>query len=220
VVVVDDPTLFAESLRTALTLAGYDVYWLSAAQASNGGMEPITAGGARPDAAVLDLDLVDGRNATTLLEQLVAQGIPVAIVTASDDHAEWARCLELGASGVVSKTLPLADVVASVGRLAAGLPLMTPTELHLLRREVEAQARREQEMEARFARLTSDESWLLGQLMEGHVAQEIARVSHRPQPAVHAMVTSILAKLGVPTWLGAVTLANDYGWYPSEEVGA
>ena len=59
----------------------------------------------------------------------------MAVVTASDDHTEWAKCVELGASGVVPKTLPLADVVAIVGRLAAGEPLMTPLELHLLLRE-------------------------------------------------------------------------------------
>lgn len=213
-VVVDEPTLYAESLRTALTFAGYDVLWLSAAQASSGGMEPFT--GAVPHAAVLDLDLADGRSATPLLEQLVARGIRVAVVTASDDHAEWARCLELGASGVVPKTLPLADVVATVGRLAAGESLMTPWELQQLQRETEEVARREQEMRLRFERLTSDESWLLGQLMEGRVAHDIARVSHRPPAAVHAMVTSVLLKLQVPTWLGAVGLANDYGWRPPE----
>ena len=217
---VDEPTLFAESLRTALTMAGYDVYWLSAAQASSGGIEPFSAHNSLPDAAVLDLDLDDGRSAIALLTQLVGQGIRVAVLTASDDHAEWTRCLELGASGVVPKTLPLAEVVAIVGRLAAGEPLMTPLELRLLQREGDELARRERELDALFAKLTPDESWLLGQLMEGLVAQDIARMSHRPPAAVHALVTSILTKLEVTTWLGAVGLANDYGWYPPEESDA
>lgn len=208
-VIVDDPTLFAESLRTALSLAGYDVGWVLPAQASNAGI-----GG--PSVAVLDLDVADGPSALNLLEQLVGRGVRVAVMTASDDHAEWMRCLELGAAGVVSKTLPLADIVAKVGRLATGEPMMTASERSHLQREADDHLRRVREMESLFGQLTPGEAWVLGQLMEGTVAHDIAQMTDRPPATVHAQVSSILTKLRVTTWLGAVGLANDYGWVPPE----
>ena len=208
-VVVDDPTLFAESLRTALALAGYAVDWVLPAQASSAGIDG-------PSVAVLDLDLADGPSPLTLLEQLVGRGVSVAVVTASDDHTEWARCLELGATGVVSKSLPLAKIVAKVGRLAAGEPMMTASERSLLQREAEDHFLRVREMETLFGQLTPAEAWVLGQLMEGTVAHEIAQQGEQPPSVVHAQVSSILTKLRVTTWLGAVGLANDYGWVPPD----
>jgi len=214
VVVVDDPTLFSESLRTALSLAGYDVDWVPAAEADRVGMPWLSGGNATPAAAVLDLDLADGPSALTLLEELVGHGVRVAVLTASDDHAQWARCLELGASGVVSKTLPLPDVVAAVDRLAAGRPVMPQSQRVELQHEAEDRARREHELEARFARLSIAESRVLARLIDGEVAHDIARVSAQSPSVVHAQVNSILAKLGVTTWLGAVGLATEYGWQP------
>lgn len=211
--VVDDPTLFAESLRTALSLAGYDVDWVPAAEAERRGL-PWLAGNRAPAAAVLDLDLADGPSALGLLEELVGHGVRVAVLTASDDHAQWARCLELGASGVVSKTLPLPDVVAAVARLAAGRPVMTQAQRAELQDEAEGHARREHELETRFARLSAEEASVLARLMEGEVAHDIARMSAQSPSVIYARVNSILTKLGVTTWLGAVGLANEHGWQP------
>lgn len=219
VVVVDDPTLFAESLRTALSLSGYRVDWVPAHEAGRADMSWVSSDSAVPAAAVLDLDLADGPSALTLLEELVGHGLRVVVLTASDDHAQWARCLELGASGVVSKTLPLPDIIASVDRLAAGHPLMTQAQRSELQREVEDRARREHEVGIRFAQLSVEEAWVLGWLMEGEVAQDIARMSAHPPSVVHAQVNSLLAKLGVTTWLGAVALANEYGWQPPAQAG-
>ena len=212
--VVDDPTLFAESLRTALSLAGYDVDWVPAQEADRGGMPWLSGDRATPVAAVLDLDLADGPSALTLLEALVGHGVRVVVLTASDDHAQWARCLELGASGVVSKTVPLPDIIATVDRLAAGHPVMTQAERLQLQREVADRAFREREIGARFARLSAGEAWVLARLMEGEVAHDIARRSDRSPAVVHAQVNSTLTKLGVTTWWGAVGLANEHGWQP------
>lgn len=214
VVVVDDPTLFAESLRTALSLAGYDVDWVPADEAGRGSAPWLSKDRAAPAVAVLDLDIADAPSALPLLEELVGHGVRVAVLTASDDHVRWARCLELGASGVVSKTLPLPELIAVVDRLAAGQPVMTQTQLSQLRREVDDRTRREHDLEVRFARLSLDEAWVLGRLMEGEVEHDIARTGARSPNVVHAQVNSILVKLGVATWLGAVVLANDHGWQP------
>ena len=219
VMVVDDPTLFAESLRTALSLAGYDVDWVPAAEAGRVGMPWLSDDRTTPATAVLDLDLADGPSALMLLEELVGHGVRVAVLTASDDHAQWARCLELGASGVVSKTLPLPDVVAAVDRLTAGRPVMTQAQRAQLEHEAEDHARRAHDLEARFGQLSVEEAWVLARLMEGEVAHDIARMSAQSPSHVHARVNSILSKLGVTTWLGAVGLATEYGWQPPPQTG-
>jgi DNA-binding NarL/FixJ family response regulator len=65
---------------------------------------------------------------------------------------------------------------------------------------------------ARFDRLTLRESEVLGLVMQGHSVRDVARHSDTSEATVRTQVKSILAKLGVTSQLAAVALARDAGW--------
>jgi two-component system nitrate/nitrite response regulator NarL len=225
VVVIDDPTLFAESLATALLLDGYDVHRVAP------GPPEVTVGraipeGSRPTIAVLDLDIGAEHDAMEILSVLTADDILVAVVTASDDQSRWGECLAHGASRVLSKTIPLAEVLDVVRRLEHGLPVMSPDERAALLREHRDRVRAELDTRLRFMSLTPDESWVLDRMMAGLHVDDIAAAADSSPAAVHAEVSSILEKLQVTSRLSAVAIASEIGWRPtprtwnSDEPGA
>jgi two-component system nitrate/nitrite response regulator NarL len=215
VVVIDDPTLFAESLRTALDLEGYDVRWVAAEPAIVRQAHGVSAVEGRPPRiAVLDIDLDSERDPLDLLKQLSSDGIRVVVVTVSDDLDRWAECLECGAASVLPKTLPLSDVLSVVRRLHDGLPVMTEAARTELVQEWHHRTSVHDELGTRFARLDGVERWVLGRLMEGATVQDIVDRWPMAPGAVRAHLRSILDKLDAVTWLDAVSLANEFGWSP------
>ena len=68
---------------------------------------------------------------------------------------------------------------------------------------------------APFEYLTPREQAVLGDLMDGHVAQEIASRSFVSVATVRSQIRAVLAKLSVHSQGGAVALAHRAGWRPS-----
>jgi two-component system nitrate/nitrite response regulator NarL len=218
VVVVDDPTLFAESLRTALQLEGYDARWIPAEAARvRQDCRVARAERGRTRIAVLDLDLDAERDALEMLSVLSGAGSRVVVVTASDDPGRWAECLECGAVRVLPKTLPLAAVLAVIERLHDGLPVMSGAERARLLEEWHRTTSEHREIGARFARLTALEQWVLARLIEGGTVGDIVRAARMPSGLVRRQVRSVLEKLQVVTRLEAVLLADEFGWTGPDE---
>ena len=123
-----------------------------------------------------------------------------------------ARRCGAGARKVLSKSQPLRDILATVRRIIAGLPVMDREEREELltewaRQRVEAQGLRE-----RLDQLTVRESEVLGHLMKGRAVREIAGLSVVSEATVRTQVKSILAKLEVSSQLAAVGMAHEIGW--------
>jgi two-component system nitrate/nitrite response regulator NarL len=218
VVVIDDPTLFAESLRTALQLEGYDARWVPAEPARiRHDCAVARADRGRTRIAVLDLDLDAERDALEMLTLLSGVGTRVVVVTASDDPGRWAECLECGAVRVLPKTLPLAEMLAVIERLHDGLPVMSGAERAHLLEEWHRTTSERHEIAARFARLTALEQWVLARLMEGGTVHDMVSAARLPYGLVRGQIRSVLEKLQVVTWLDAVLLANELGWTGPDE---
>jgi CheY-like chemotaxis protein len=79
VLVVEDDAVIAFDLEA--TLRGFGCEVLSVVPSATDALEALRA--ERPDAALLDLSLADGR-ATPVAEALVAAGVPFALVTGYD----------------------------------------------------------------------------------------------------------------------------------------
>src|SRR4051794_35902902 len=95
----DPPTLFSESLGTALVLAGHRVHLTSAEDS----VAPPPGAGRR--IAIVDLDLGPLDQVVPVIRALVRHEVRVVVVTASDDPDRWAECLESGAWLVTSKNV-------------------------------------------------------------------------------------------------------------------
>lgn len=213
VLIIDDHTLFAESLELALSLEGYDVR-RAEPLAESASTLLAAAIRARPRIVLLDLDLGRVGPGTRLIRPLVAAGINVVVVTASTDEVRWGECLRLGARTVLDKTQPLNDILAAVRKINHGFPVLDRTERERLIAIWAAQHQERGQLRERLQLLTPREQEVLGHLMQGHTVREIAASSVVSEATVRTQVKSILAKLEVSSQLAAVGLAHHVGWQP------
>lgn len=215
ILIVEDHVLFAESLDLALSVEGYDVRRVDVPD--DGGsagalLEKLLR--LRPRIVLLDLDLGTFGDGVRLIAPLAKAGANVVVVTASADRGRWGEALRHGARATLSKSQPLNDILATVRRINAGLPVMTHEQREELLRFWHEQRREHQGIHERFTQLTLREAQVLGHLMLGHTVHDIATVSVVSEATVRTQVKAILSKLHVSSQLAAVGLAHQIGWRP------
>lgn len=209
VVVIDDHALLAESVVVILRQSGLDARTLAF-----GAPNMIeTVRNLRPDLVLLDLFL-DGSPELShvALAAFTEAGVGVLVVTASTDHLLHARCLELGALGVVEKSQPIDELIDAVLRAVRREPIMSMARVQELQRSL-AESRRVLPVVSLFDTLTAREKSILHSITDGYAAARIARDQQISVLTVRAHLRSILAKLGVHSQLEAVSLASREGWF-------
>lgn len=218
VVIVEDHTLFAESLELALFMDGYDVKRLPS-PTDRTSTSTLTSAITRlqPRIVLLDLDLGSFGDSTRVITPLARAGANVVVVTASTDQARWGECLVLGARCVIPKTRPLNEVLSVVRRIDRGQQVITREQREALLAAWRDRRQQEQDLRARLELLTTRERQILGELMRGRQVPDIARSSVVSEATVRTQVKSILAKLGVSSQLAAVGIAHQLGWRPGEQ---
>ena len=215
VAVVEDHSLFAESLEIALEMEGHDVRRIILPEGgrSIGTLLPIILR-SHPRVVLLDLDLGAYGNGVRLIAPLTAAGVSVVVVTASVDRGRWGECMRHGAKRVLSKSAPLNDILATIRKLNDGLPVISRAERDELLAHWHKQRLEVQVLRNRLESLTRRESEVLAHLMDGRAVREIARLSVVSEATVRTQVKSILGKLEVSSQLAAVGLAHHVGWQP------
>lgn len=213
VLIVEDHRLFAEAVDLALTVEGYDVRRIEV-PADPGSPATLVAAIVKqqPLVVLLDLDLGGFGDGVRLIEPIVRAGANVIVVTGSTDRARWGDAVQAGARKVLSKTQPLSDILATVRRIIAGLPVMDRGEREELVSEWARMRGEFQEVRERLEQLTNRESVVLGHLMKGRAVRQIAGLSTVSEATVRTQVKSILAKLEVSSQLAAVGMAHEIGW--------
>jgi two-component system nitrate/nitrite response regulator NarL len=213
IVIVEDHQLFAESLDLALAAEGYDVRRVDVpTAASAAGVLVADIVKQRPRVVLLDLDLGRFGDGVRLVEPLARSGADVVVVTGSTDLARWGEAVRAGARKVLAKSQALRDILATVRRIAAGLPVMDREEREELLSAWNQHRCESQEVRERLDRLTVREGEVLGHLMKGRAVREIAGIGVVSEATVRTQVKSILAKLGVSSQLAAVGMAHEIGW--------
>jgi len=213
VVILDDHLLFAQSLQMALDASGHRTSRVELSDPANScGVLVTKVLRLRPDVLLLDLDLGPHGDGHAVIEPAARAGVDVLVVTGTEDETQWARAVLVGARRVMSKTTPLAEVVATVDRLIKGLPVMSAVERDDILGALARQREGREDLWKRFDQLSLRESEVLGQLMQGHAVRDIARHDYTAEATVRTQVKSILAKLEVSSQLAAVGLAYQVGW--------
>ncbi len=206
VIIADDHPLFRDALKQTLSSAFPD-----ASIAEVGSVEKLFEAlhqNANADLVLLDLKMPGEKGAASLsgltgLMYLRSQhpGIPVVIVSASDNPSMIRRCLNLGASGFISKSLPVDQIRAAVKMVLNG-GIWFPDE---------AQGDDSDglgELSARLATLTPQQVRVLSMLGQGLLNKQIAFELSVSEATVKAHVSAILQKLGVDSRTQAVIAVN------------
>lgn len=197
ILVVDDHPLFRDALRQAIgPRVGAEVREAQDIETARAALDT-----AEIDLVLLDLNLpgVQGLSGLTGLRTSYPDA-PIVIVSASEEPALVRRCLKLGASGYVPKSLPAEDIAGAVAAILAG-DVWSPPGIAL---DVDDA---EDETLARLATLTPQQARVLAMLTEGLLNKQIAYHLSVSEATVKAHVSAILQKLGVDSRTQAVIVA-------------
>lgn len=207
VLIVDDHPLFRSGLKAALESTGATDVVAEAATAAEA-LEAVAL--QVPDVVVMDLALPDasGIDVTRRLGAL-HPGVPVLMLTMSDDDGSLLAALQAGARGYLVKGAGAGEVLHAVRTVAAGGAVFGPqtaARLTALLREG-----RRHDAEQLFPALTAREAEVLELIARGLDNRRIARHLVLSEKTVRNHVTHIFDKLQVTTRAEAVARARDAG---------
>ena len=207
VVIVDDHPLFREGLRAALE-STEDIQVVAEAETVAAALAVVAE--QRPDVVVMDLSLPDasGIEATRRLAES-HPGLPVLMLTMSDDDASLLGALQEGARGYLVKGAGRDEVLHAVRTAACGGAVFG--------RDVAARISgllaggRRVDAERLFPALTAREVEVLELVARGMDNRRISRELYLAEKTVRNHISHIFDKLHVATRAEAVARARDVG---------
>ena len=214
-VIADDHPLFRGALREAV--AGLFKHVEIGEAGSFEDVAKLLERGGEVDLILLDLTMPGVRGFSGLM-YLRAQypSVPIVVVSANDDPAVIRRCMDLGTSGFIPKTLGIEEMRLAVKRVLEG-GIWTPPDIDL-GGGADAEAA---DLLARLTSLTPQQVRVLMMLSEGLLNKQIAYELSVSEATVKAHVSAILQKLGVESRTQAVIAAAkiEVGQWPQVAAG-
>ena len=218
VLIVEDHAVLADGLAQALAEEGFTV-----AVVDGPSEEAIirAAADACADVVLLDLVLGDAIGLTLpLIEPLRSTGAEVLVLTGATDPVLLGQSLEAGACGVVGKTAAFDVVLERVGRAIRHERTMPIAEREALLAALRERRARDRARLEPFESLSPREQAVLGELMDGSSAEQIAESSYVSTATVRSQIRAVLSKLSVHSQVAAVARAHRAGWRANRSEGA
>ncbi len=200
-VIADDHPLFRGALREAVSglLERADIAEAGTFDAAAELLEKDSD----VDLVLLDLAMPGARGFSGLMYMRAQYPtVPLIVVSATDDPVVIRRCMELGASGFIPKTLGVEAMRSAIKRVLDG-GVWTPPDVDL----TAVSDAETGELMARMATLTPQQVRVLMMLSEGLLNKQIAFQLGVSEATVKAHVSAILQKLGVESRTQAVIAA-------------
>lgn len=205
IVIADDHPLFRGALRQALDGMEDDLKIVEAGDFKTAR----TAATDHPDADLMLLDLtMPGVSGLSGLIALRSEfiGLPVVIVSASDDPVTIRRAIDLGASGFISKSASIDGIRDGIRTVLDG-EIWTPQDADLGPEQDPEMA----DLINRLQTLTPQQSRVLGMLGEGLLNKQIAYELGVSEATIKAHVSAVLQKLAVDSRTQAVIQLSKIG---------
>jgi DNA-binding NarL/FixJ family response regulator len=203
IIIADDHPLFRAALKQAVTQAvpGVEIVEADSLEA----VQAAVTNHSDADLVLLDLHM-PGTNGFTGLVFLRGQnpGIPVVVVSGSEEASVMKRALDYGASGFIPKSSPLDVIAEAITTVLEGEEWL-PEEIAEGVVDVTAE---DQKFAADLASLTPQQFRVLTMLTEGLLNKQIAYELNVSEATIKAHVTAILRKLSVHSRTQAVIAAQ------------
>lgn len=201
--------LLGETLQLTLAYHGVGVE-VSASPRPNQIIDEVVR--TQPQVVLLDLELTGTERGTELIRPIAQLGCRVLVLAGAADRIELARCLEAGATGVLSKASSFQTVLDAIRAALAGEAVTPVTVRAALLAELCQHRQSQRSSTARFDELSPRERSVLAAIVDGQCASTIAERSFVSLATVRTQIRSILQKLGVNSQLAAAALARNAGW--------
>ncbi|WP_339799934.1 response regulator transcription factor [uncultured Marinobacter sp.] len=210
IIIADDHPLFRAALRQAVSQAVPDasVNEVDSIKSLQAAVE------ANPNADLVLLDLnMPGAHGFSGLVFLRGQypGLPVVVVSGSEELQVMRRSIDYGASGFIPKSAPLPEITEAIQAVLEGdvwLPVGVADKLE--RMQVETT-----DFSERLASLTPQQFRVLGMLAEGLLNKQIAYDLDVSEATIKAHITAVFRKLGVRNRTQAVIAIQQMELDPS-----
>ncbi len=191
----------AAGLRLALT----DRLWEVETTSSLTAAEVVARADAfRPQCVLLDIHLGHGvGSGIELIAPMVSTGAHVVVLTAERRRSVLAEFIEAGAACWISKSAALDDVDIVLSRVIAGDAPIGRAERLTLLDELRADRATTVTTHRMLDQLTEREALVLGALIDGFSAEEIAEAHFVALSTVRSQIRAVLQKLGVRSQLAA-----------------
>ncbi len=206
VLVVEDQALMAMGLQLALSGRCWDVETISGPTAAH-----VIAHAERfqPQCVLLDIHLGDGiGSGIELIGPLLSTGAQVVMLTAESRRMVLAECIEAGAIGWIGKGAMLDELDSTLSHVLNGGTIIGRGDRAALLNELRLERSGAIRAYATFERLTQREALVLGALIDGLNADEIAETHFVALTTVRSQIRAVLQKLGVRSQLAAVAVAS------------
>ena len=207
VLIIDDHALFRVGLQGLLEQRGIEV-----ADAVASGIEGIQrAEELRPDIVLLDLRMPD-MGGLEVLKKLreTEPGIPVVMLTTSNEETDLIKSLRSGAQGYLLKDMEPDELVSALRDIENGKNVVAQDLTDALARMVQGDTNVADE-DGPFSELTPREMEILCLLAEGQSNKLIARNLGISDGTVKLHVKAILRKLGIHSRVEAAVIAVEQG---------
>lgn len=211
IIVADDHPLFRAALKQAVSQAVQQGEVLEAD--TIGGLQELIEHHPDADLVLLDLNM-PGAHGFSGLVFMRGQypGLPVVVVSGSEDLQVMRRAIDYGASGFIPKSAPLPDIVSAIRSVLDGdvwLPSGVAEKLERMQGEAS-------DFSERLATLTPQQFRVLGMLAEGMLNKQIAYDLDVSEATVKAHITAVFRKLGVRNRTQAVIAIQQMELDPAE----
>lgn len=207
VLIIDDHALFRVGLQGLLEQRGIEV-----ADAVASGIEGLQrAEELRPDIVLLDLRMPD-MGGLDVLQKLRENepGIPVVMLTTSNEETDLIRSLRSGAQGYLLKDMEPDELVSALRDIENGKNVVAQDLTDALARMVQGDTNVADD-DGPFSELTPREMEILCLLAEGQSNKLIARNLGISDGTVKLHVKAILRKLGIHSRVEAAVIAVEQG---------
>ncbi|MFC6669782.1 response regulator [Marinobacterium aestuariivivens] len=215
IIIADDHPLFRAALKQAVSQAVPGVQTVEADTLA--AVQEAVEQHDDADLVLLDIHM-PGANGFSGLVFLRGQnpGIPVVVVSGSEEVQVMKRAIEYGASGFIPKSAPLETIAEAITAVLQGEEWL-PQEIADTEDDVSAE---DQQFARALVSLTPQQFRVLNMLTEGLLNKQIAYELNVSEATIKAHVTAILRKLGVHSRTQAVIAAQRLGVEaPKTELG-
>jgi len=203
VLLIDDHALFRIGLRELLERRGIEV--VDAVGECDEGIRRVIE--TEPDVVLLDMRMPTASGLDVLRRLRDAeQGMPVAMLTTSDDERDLIESLQAGAQGYLLKDMEPDELISALEQIVAGITVVAKELTGALAKAVKGDAVA-MESKLAFSDLTPRERQILHHLAEGKSNKTIGRELGISDGTVKLHVKAILRKLNVHSRVEAAVIA-------------
>ncbi|MEX0605471.1 MAG: response regulator transcription factor [Marinobacter sp.] len=211
IIIADDHPLFRAALRQAVNQAVPEALTVEV-ESIKALQEAVDA---HPDADLVLLDLnMPGAHGFSGLVFMRGQypGLPVVVVSGSEELQVMRRSIDYGASGFIPKSAPLPTITQAIQDVLGGdvwLPEGVAERIERLQGDTT-------DFSEKLASLTPQQFRVLGMLAEGLLNKQIAYDLEVSEATIKAHITAVFRKLGVRNRTQAVIAIQQMEIDPSD----